>query len=148
MQKDRLVVVVKELMLEHGLTQTGWSFSLSSNMTSCYGLCERGRKSIRLSKRFVQINNEEEVRLVLLHEIAHALTKGGHDREFYAKCREIGARDERCNKSEGVVKEWSYECPNGCMKGQTRKYRKRSIYTCRSCNSELHFFKTNKEAVI
>ena len=55
------------------------------------------------------LNSIEETKDVVLHEIAHALTgRGhGHDAVWKRMCIKVGARPERCYKSEengGTVK--------------------------------------------
>jgi predicted SprT family Zn-dependent metalloprotease len=92
-----------ELMSDHGLLDTGWSFELDNAKTR-FGVCRYRSKRIGLSQPLTLVNNEAEVRDTILHEIAHALTPGHHhDSVWKAKCREIGCRDERCYTKENTV---------------------------------------------
>lgn len=108
-----------QLMDKHGLLADGWKFEWSRAKKQA-GLCtfrrnrmtgEMFNKRIKLSSHIMQQMNEEFVRDTILHEIAHALTPGhNHDYVWKAKCREIGAKPERCFKD--VVKnnkgQWAY----------------------------------------
>ena len=47
-----------------------------------FGQCDRTTKTISLSKELTRINDISKVKDTILHEIAHALTKGGHNREW------------------------------------------------------------------
>ena len=57
-------------------------------------------KVVELSTKLVEINDEDRVRLTILHEVAHALTEGhGHDAVWKAKLLEIGGDGKRCYSS-------------------------------------------------
>ena len=54
-------------------------------------------KKVELSSQLVAINDEEVVKRVILHEIAHALTEGhGHDNVWREKLLELGGDGKRC----------------------------------------------------
>jgi hypothetical protein len=91
--------LAKALMAEHGLVEQGWSLTLDINAGRLYGQCRWRDKRIRLNPDFVRRNGLANVRDLILHEIAHALVGPGHghDKAFYAMCRRIGARPERCH---------------------------------------------------
>ncbi|MEM9915799.1 MAG: SprT-like domain-containing protein, partial [Planctomycetota bacterium] len=61
------------LMQHHGLADAGWTFRFNQRKRSL-GLCNYTTQRIELSAPFVTRNDEPEVRDVILHEIAHALT--------------------------------------------------------------------------
>jgi hypothetical protein len=52
--------------------------------------CYRGTRTIALSRVYVLANDVEVVKDIILHEIAHALTFGGHDAEWRAKYMMLG----------------------------------------------------------
>ena len=102
------------LMEIHGINTHGFTFAWMGG-GSTLGQCETyPRRRIRLNRGYVELNRWEEVQDTILHEIAHALTwirngfqheykrKGRkiirviHGAKFYAVCREIGAKDQRC----------------------------------------------------
>lgn len=78
---------------------TDWQFAfMSRRATWRFGDCDHSRKLIRLSPVLTEMNHMGEVEDTLRHEIAHALCdpSDGHNARFYAKCIEVGARQERC----------------------------------------------------
>src|SRR5581483_6001841 len=82
------------LLVQHGLAD--WNFCF--NHRKIYmGVCRHSRKRIELSRHFVEVNSDELIRDVILHEIAHALVgpMHGHDDVWRQKCLEIGARPNR-----------------------------------------------------
>jgi hypothetical protein len=81
------------LMESHGLK--GWRFQWIGSCQTL-GRCSRYRKTIYLSLPFVQIGDEAQVRDTILHEIAHALTPGGHTPAWKATSARIGASPKRC----------------------------------------------------
>ena len=82
---------IEQKMQEHGLV--GWIYTRNNRLTKTAGRCRYGYRIIELSGWLLDNNTEEEIMQTLLHEIAHALTKGhGHDRVWKAKCIEIGGK--------------------------------------------------------
>lgn len=77
---------------------------MNGRLTSAFGRYRYHRysqyKVVELSTKLVEINDEDRVRLTILHEIAHALTEGhGHDYVWKAKLLEIGGDGKRCYSS-------------------------------------------------
>lgn len=129
-----------ELMTQHKLF--GWEFAFNDNVRRA-GVCFYPTKArpgrIELSVHYVELNDEAEVRDTILHEIAHALVgRGhGHDAVWKAKCREIGAKPERCYDSSKVAMpsgKWRASCP-GCAKlfSRHRKPKRTAGWHCRPC---------------
>lgn len=93
-----------------------------------FGRCSYGNKVISLSKTLVELNTESEVKNTLLHEIAHALTRGcHHNRIWKKKAIEIGCDGERCYIADCVV------CPKLKYTGY-----------CESCGFTAQFSKMPK----
>jgi hypothetical protein len=55
-------------------------------------------KTIELSLPFIQVAAVPEVMDTILHEIAHALTPGGHTKAWKATAAAIGATPKRCSE--------------------------------------------------
>ena len=130
-----------EQMDKHGLLDLGWSFEYD-NAKSRFGVCRYRLKVIGLSMPLVSANEEAAVRDTILHEIAHALvgTGHGHDSVWKAKCREIGAKPERCYSSEDtnvIAGKYRAVC-GGCGKTHSRHKRlpKGRRYAC-LCQNHL-----------
>ena len=113
-----------ELMNKHGLSH--WKFQYDNSIRR-FGVCKYNTYNesgvIGLSKKLVAVNEEKQVRDTILHEIAHALTRGhGHDAVWKAKCIEIGAKPERCYSSKDTnIAEMRYQAVCG---GCGRKHQK------------------------
>jgi hypothetical protein len=131
-----------ELMEKHGLLAKGWRFDFDGARRRL-GCCQTRAKLITLSRVYVQLNGDTVVGRALLedtilHEIAHALTPGdGHGWRWRAKCREIGAKPERCKSvSDGLVtpeKPWVGTCPNGHKITRYRLTRGSKGGSCTRC---------------
>ena len=92
--------IANEMLAKHSLTD--WEFvwnNKTSNKT--WGICKYTPKEIHLNKKYALIESEENVIDTIIHEVAHALTKGdGHGEIWKAKCRELGCRDEKFKNLE------------------------------------------------
>ena len=137
MNLDKAKTLAERLIKEKNLDYT---FFFDTSI-SRFGRCNNTRKIISLSQELTLLNNEEKVRSVILHEIAHALTKQGHTQEFYSKCIELGISPQRCYGREVLrpTFKWLYNCPKGCIKGGRYKRLKRAI--CPKCRSKIKWTK-------
>ena len=111
-----------------------WEFRWD-RATCRFGCCHQGLKRITLSKTLTELNEWDDVKDTLLHEIAHALAgKGhGHDGVWKAKCIEIGAKPERCYDEtiKCPPRKWRGTCPE-CGR-VIYKSRRRNI-SCGKCS--------------
>lgn len=100
MTEQQATTLCVQLMQQHGLISSGWTFKLNNRARSL-GICNYRKKTIELSKFFLH-ESDEQVRDTCLHEISHALVgpRAGHGFVWQMKAREIGAKPERC--AEGV----------------------------------------------
>ena len=128
-------------MVEHGLMDKGWKFQFDTAVRT-FGYCHHGRKTVSLSKPLTELNDEQEVKDTILHEIAHALCPrgAGHGDLWKQKCREIGAKPERCFSRRTVVvpevTKYKYECP-GCKRQITKTYIMKKPRACGACCNEF-----------
>jgi predicted SprT family Zn-dependent metalloprotease len=116
-----------------------WSFKFDNAKLRC-GACHHGKHVITLSRHFVALNTEDEVRDVILHEIAHAIAgfKAGHGVRWQLWAIQLGARPERCAENvdmpEGGIKGF---CMSGCTARHTRHRmppkRLMDAYSCNRC---------------
>lgn len=134
MQLTTAARMARELMNEHGLTD--WSLKMDMAKRR-FGYCNYRRKTISLSVPLIQLNGEDEVRDTVLHEIAHALAPGkGHGFMWREKCREIGARPQRCYSSESVAEPAAPWVGTAATCGHTlKRFRmSRNSVSCGKCS--------------
>lgn len=118
----------------NGKRQLGCAFRQRNRVTG-----QMARQEIRLSRHLVAHNDEEEVRDVILHEIAHvkAGPGHGHDEHWKAWARIVGARPSRCVDANRVrMVEPKYIVVCGCCNRSIRKAHRRirlGRRYCRSC---------------
>lgn len=104
MERDDAYQLAKELMQKWHCDD--WSFRWSRGKRQLGAAAEQVhrvtgeiiRRELRLSRHLVDLNDEETVRDVILHEIAHikAGLKNGHNKVWREWCRKVGAKPERC----------------------------------------------------
>jgi len=123
--------LVEEQIKKHKLI--GWRFEIN-NSKKVLGQCNYREKIINVSWSFMKQNTDELVMDVILHEIAHALTRGHHHDEVWkAKCLEIGANPDRiCNEAVIPKGKYVYECPK-CKKESHYFRKKRREFACGDC---------------
>ena len=126
--------IAMTLMKEHGLLDKGWKFTYDRAVRR-FGCCNYKEMTISLSKKLVELNDEELVIDTILHEIAHALVgKGqGHNRIWRRQAVSIGCNGARCYGNEVVQPTLKYTltCPN-CGR-VTHRAKLRSGLACGSC---------------
>lgn len=127
-----------ELMEEHGVIQDGWVFQWSNGkrQLGCAVVIKTKdrrtgkvteQKRIRISRHLVELNDDDEIRDTILHEIAHAIAglKNGHNHVWRAVCRRIGAKPKRLAGEEVRVVEPPYmlicKC---CQKTLGKRHRR------------------------
>lgn len=132
-----------DLMFQHGLTSytKDWNFTFDDAVRR-FGLCSYWRRTISLSRRLVERNDEAEVRNTILHEIAHALagSKAKHGPEWKRKAAEIGARPERCyDMAEVNTPDAPYQAIcNQCSSAYKRFRVARRTLACSKCCREFN----------
>ncbi|MEX1013985.1 MAG: SprT-like domain-containing protein [Candidatus Paceibacterota bacterium] len=100
-----------------------------------------GRKLITLSKLLTGKNNEDEVRDVILHEIAHALDfedrgTSDHSSKWKTIAKRIGANPTRCydsKKVSGVNYKYFHLCPTCGYKAGRYRRTNQKIASCTKC---------------
>lgn len=83
-------------LISHYLDDRVWTFGFDHAKMRA-GLCDFRKKRISLSRFLAARYDGEEVRQVLLHEIAHALagSKAGHGPKWKAQAKAIGYNGKR-----------------------------------------------------
>ena len=137
---DELEALAWELMGKHGLLEKGWKFEWD-RAERRYGHCRYRDRVITISEKLALINEWDETRETILHEIAHALAPNHHhDAHWRAVALSIGSNGVRCYGEDEVVAvpgKWVGECP---LCGHTTRKRKqpREKIACKQCCDDLN----------
>ena len=123
------------LIDKHGLKDKGWTFEFD-NSKKTFGQCWTSRKLIELSRPLTELNDEEQVKDTILHEIAHALVgnEHGHNRVWQTKAKAIGCNGKRCYDTTSVIvppKKWVAICQS--CKTIHSAYRRTKGSACGVC---------------
>jgi len=105
-----------EALLSQHLPGAGWRFGFDRAVRRA-GACHHADRRITLSKHLVARAEPDEVRDVLLHEIAHALAGhgAGHGPRWRAACARLGHAGTRLH-DRPIAEEraaWVGSCPAG-----------------------------------
>ena len=139
MELAKAQAICSRLMRKHGLTEQGWTFRWSNAKREIGSAQVRTikdpktrkkseRRTIVLSRPLVQLNDEEQIRDTILHEIAHALAgvEHGHDHVWKAVCKKIGAIPKRIAGEEVNTVDARYQLICRCCQ-QVLAHRHRQI---------------------
>jgi predicted SprT family Zn-dependent metalloprotease len=134
MNLNAAAALARQLIIDHDLY--GWHFEFSRRKRQ-FGLCTYGSKKIELSAVLTELNSEEQVRDVILHEIAHARVGPGygHGPIWKQMAMRLGAIPIACidaKNIENAAAPWVATC-NGCSRnvGMYRKpSRKKACGEC------------------
>jgi len=113
-----------------------------NNRKNSAGICNYAKHSIELSEALTELSDEADVKDTILHEIAHALTKGHHhDWVWQRKAKEIGCNGIRCygDKTKesttiayNLIAKYKGLCPNGHEHFKNKRSTKKS--SCSLCS--------------
>ncbi len=124
-----------ELMGEHAELDS-WKFKFDNAKGRC-GQCRYRQREISISRYYVGLNDADNIRDTLLHEIAHALVGSGHghNRTWKMMARKVGARPIRCAGSETAMppRQWTATC-DGCHVVHSRHRLRRRVRFGARCN--------------
>jgi len=108
-----------------------WSF-VFHNKKSSFGTCNHKKREIQISSLLFPVMSDEAIRDTILHEIAHALTRGHHhDYVWKSKCRELG-----CNSNSVGVNEMFKDGKDG--HDEFRKATSKYTLICPTCGKEFY----------
>jgi len=132
------VFLAKELISKYDELKR-WEVSLNRRKRS-FGVCNYTDEQIQLSSVLIPEMTDKAIFETIIHEIAHALTRGhGHDYVWRRKCIELGGDGERVgnhNKFEnGKLGEIEY-----------RKKMSKYTLTCPVCGEQSYVNRLPKRA--
>lgn len=146
--------MARDLMTTHGVGSLQFGFDRSKNRLGATHFMRAGGVSvplkITLSKHFVELLPEDEIRDVILHEIAHAKVghSAGHGPAWRAAARAVGAKPQRCaTPSASPEKSVTAYCPT-CGEQRAAQHRlPQKVYVCRQHRYRPLVWKKNGEEV-
>ena len=121
--------LAQTLMSDNGLCD--WKFEFD-HARRRGGQCRHRDRTITMSRHLVPTWTEEQVREILLHEIAHAMVGSGHghDATWRNQYRALGGNGRRTHSNATVEAPWAAWCEHCGIVGY---YHRRRALSCRHC---------------
>lgn len=134
MKKSEIARLARALMNQHGYADVPFEWGNTKRRLGAAFFDREGTpKKMQLSALIMPHLNEDEIRDVILHEIAHfnAGRAAGHGYLWRQAARAVGARPER---TSDAVPQW--------VKERMAKY----VLTCKTCGEESYMYRRPKGA--
>jgi predicted SprT family Zn-dependent metalloprotease len=140
MNLDTAYDTARQLMDLHGLHK--WDLRFDHARNRC-GACHFSRRELSISKHFVRLNDMDEVRQTVLHEIAHALAgpRTGHNRQWRRIAARIGAPTTATNTTAAMPPPaWLLQCGTCLQVVASRHRRSLNLHhvRCGHCGASDH----------
>lgn len=130
-------------MRTHGLDD--WRLAFDHARQRC-GACHFSARTITLSRHFVHLNDPQELRDTVLHEIAHALAgpHSGHGPRWQQIAEHIGAPVQTTNNTASMpAPRWGLQCES-CSQIVARRHRRRiNLHLVRCGHCGVHHGQLN-----
>lgn len=127
--------MARRLMNDHGLGHIPFEFDGGKRRLGCTHFVAGRVSKITLSRHYTVILPEDEIRDVILHEIAHAIAGASHGHDYTWKriAASIGAKPERCAAPSASVggHAWIGKCAAGHESKMHRAPRR--LKACGQC---------------
>jgi predicted SprT family Zn-dependent metalloprotease len=126
----------RKLLVEHNLPQWSFQFDWAHTRT---GVCFHNIKTIGVSVRYCMKYSLDEVRLTILHEIAHAIAgyKHQHDDTWREISYQIGATGKRTHHKQFSAPKYIRFCPNLHWVSIAQRRMRNRI--CRECHATVTY---------
>lgn len=124
------------LMNKYGLIEKGWTFRFFKSYIDA-GCCDYSEKAILVSERFPPVNYEDDIRDLILHEIAHVLAghEAHHNDKWKKMCIKVGAKPERYFQGKTPAPNYVGTCPE-CGTENDYYYHPHTPRYCADCCKE------------
>lgn len=136
MNEHEALTLARRMMDAHGLGH--WSVELDHARRRA-GSCQHRHRRLTLSRHFLRLNDEAEIRMTVLHEMAHALAGPGqgHGPVWRRICQGLGGDGRRCGDFRMPEGAWVAVCP-GCQTRHSRCRRPRTLtgWHCKRCGPQ------------
>jgi len=148
MKEVEVAQLTESLISKHDLDD--WSFRLG-NTRRAIGRCIHRKKFIEISRHYIPLLSDDEVKDVILHEIAHAIAgyKAGHGPKWKEVAKMIGADPTRCANippERTPQGRYKLECVNHGLLGYNHRLRQNikdsysrgsACYLCKKCKTPV-----------
>ena len=152
MNYDQATDITFELLAEHGLA-VEWAVGLNDSRSNS-GTCNYTRRTIYLSRFFIDIESDESTLNTIRHEVAHALAgpRAGHGPRWRAIFLELGGDGQTVNYLSDEAKaefdaraKWRGVCP---VNSEHVVYRNRLTQSIRTAACAKHGGKFSDDLVL
>ena len=110
---NRLKQQALELMREHLQEDyNSWSFKWD-NAKLRFGMCNHTTGTISISRPITEVNDDDQFKDTVLHEIAHAIAgaRAGHGYTWKRVAVSVGCEPTRCHKAALPKSKYLFKCP-------------------------------------
>ena len=133
---QQLEYFAREALRAYKLDEQGWSFRWDRAKRR-FGCCDYTNKKISISRHLAKLNEFEQGKDTVLHEIAHALAgrQAGHGPVWIQACQKVGARPERCYSTQEVQTpqaRYVRYCPT-CLRVRPLYRKSNKKFACGRC---------------
>ena len=141
----RQTISLAETLLKKYPELSEWSVSTNRRKMS-FGICNYRYQKIELSEFLIPHMTDEAIKDTIIHEIAHALTRGHHhDYVWKRKCIELGGDGHRVGGDEKYINatesrqkiekaaKYTFTCPV-CGDSYGRHRRSKRSSSCGKCS--------------
>jgi predicted SprT family Zn-dependent metalloprotease len=140
--KDATTLATQLIETHLGHLNEAWTLKLNKRR-SALGVCNFEEKTIYLSTHFIEHNSIEQVKEIILHEIAHALAgrTGGHGPQWVKQCRRLGI-EPRVTYHEPNMPPGKYVATcKKCERRYNKQYKPATgyQYICPNCKVLIEF---------
>lgn len=139
MNKTKAASLARTLMNKHGLGHVPFEFDRGkTRLGACHwSRATRQVTKITISSHYTELLPEDEIRYVILHEIAHALAgfNQAHGPAFVRQARALGIKPDVCASPSASPKgAWSAVCPAGHSGSRDMHRAPGRVRSCSKCS--------------
>jgi len=135
--QDEVTKQALDLMEKYALLDMGWVFGFDRAIRRA-GLCDFKKKRISVSHKWIEHAPKDEIKDVIIHEIAHALAGPvGHSKEWKKLAILLGGSGKTTTDVQTLSKS-SYVgiCPRGHSVNRERLPLR--VYSCVQCSKKFN----------
>jgi len=139
----------EDLLKHYGLDIKGWKFGRFTSAVRTLGTCKGRNKTIDLSTKMTIMRSDDDVKMTILHEVAHARDNemrghSAHDKIWRNLFISMGGNGKTRTDIDIEIRKQTYKyisiCPvHGEIGGRTRMPRRPDSWHCKLCKNPIKF---------